>query len=134
MRLRTLLAGALVMTLTPAIAKAQRPRVRPEMTVAGLQRRNFSKDRQEIERYFVRYQGELPPGLAKREALPPGLQEVLVRNGELPPGLEGEIQPLPRQLEVRLTALDVSLKRGYVDGKVITWNRKSRRVVDVIEL
>ena len=134
MRWRTLLAGALVMVLTPAIAMAQRPRVRPEMTVAGLQRRNFSKDRQEIERYFVRYENRLPPGLAKREELPPGLQDALVRNGELPPGLEGEIQPLPRQLEVRLTALDVSLKRGYVDGKVITWNRKTRRVVDVIEL
>ena len=134
MRLRTLLAGALVMVLTPAIALAQRPRVRPEMTVAGLQRRNFSKDRQEIEQYFVRYQNQLPPGLAKRDALPPGLQDALVRNGELPAGVEGEVQVLPRQLEVRLTALDVSLKRGYIDGKVITWNRKTRRVVDVIEL
>ena len=134
MRWRTLLAGVLVVVLTPAIALAQRPRVRPEMTVAGLQRRNFSKDRQEIERYFVQYQNDLPPGLAKREALPPGLQDALVCNGELPPGLEGEIQPLPRQLEVRLTALDVSLKRGYIDGRVITWNKKTRRVVDLIEL
>ena len=134
MRWRTLLAGIVVLVLTPAIAMAQRPRVRPEMTVAGLQRRNFSKDRQEIEQYFVRYQNQLPPGLAKRDALPPGLQDVLVRHGELPSGLEGEVQPLPRQLEVRLSALDVSLKRGYIDGKVITWNKKTRRVVDVIEL
>src|SRR4029453_10507644 len=36
-----------------------------------------------------------PPGLEKREQLPPGLQRQLIRNGSLPPGLEKKIQPLP---------------------------------------
>lgn len=31
--------------------------------------------------------GGLPPGLAKREQLPPGLQRQIERNGTLPPGL-----------------------------------------------
>src|SRR5690606_37311777 len=30
----------------------------------------------------------LPPGLAKRDELPPGLAKQLARNGHLPPGLE----------------------------------------------
>jgi hypothetical protein len=57
-----------------------------------------------------------------------------VRNGELPPGLEHEIQPLPRALDVRLSAVDVAWRRGFIDGKVVTWDRKSRRVVDIIEI
>ena len=37
----------------------------------------------------------LPPGLAKREHLPPGLQRHLERNGTLPPGLQKKLQPSP---------------------------------------
>ena len=29
----------------------------------------------------------MPPGLAKRDRLPPGLQKQIQRNGSLPPGL-----------------------------------------------
>src|SRR5687767_10946725 len=32
--------------------------------------------------------GSLPPGLAKRESLPPGLRAQLRERGELPPGLQ----------------------------------------------
>jgi len=42
----------------------------------------------------------LPPGLAKKEHLPPGLQKHLARNGQLPPGLQKKIQPLPHPLRV----------------------------------
>src|SRR5574341_1561384 len=38
----------------------------------------------------------LPPGLAKRERLPPGLQKQLRRNGTLPPGLQKKLEPLPQ--------------------------------------
>ncbi len=39
-----------------------------------------------IKKAKLKHQG-LPPGLAKRAALPPGLQKQIVRNGTLPPGL-----------------------------------------------
>ena len=39
-----------------------------------------------IETAKVKHKG-LPPGLAKRQHLPPGLQKQIVRNGTLPPGL-----------------------------------------------
>ena len=35
----------------------------------------------------------LPPGLAKRDTLPPGLERQLQRNGKLPPGLEKRALP-----------------------------------------
>lgn len=129
-----ILLGATVVLAAGSEAQAQRPRARPEMTVAGIERRKLSKDREEIERYFSRYGNQLPPGLEKREDLPPGLEKNLVRGGELPSGLEHEIQPLPRELEVRLTALAATWRRGFLAGRVITWDRKTRQVVDLILL
>ena len=45
----------------------------------------------------------LPPGLAKRDKLPPGLQKQIERNGTLPPGLakRGLPDDLRRQLPVQ---------------------------------
>src|SRR5205085_7394302 len=39
--------------------------------------------------------GSLPPGLAKREALPPGLREQLREHAALPPGLQKRLVPVP---------------------------------------
>lgn len=61
----------------------------------------------------------LPPGLAKKEHLPPGLQKQLAKNGHLPPGLEKQIVPLPPVLEARLPRLADGQKRIIVGGNVI---------------
>ncbi|MDE3165012.1 MAG: hypothetical protein KGN36_04325, partial [Acidobacteriota bacterium] len=44
----------------------------------------------------------LPPGLAKRSDLPPGLEKQLRRNGTLPPGLQKKLVAFPPDLERRL--------------------------------
>ena len=49
---------------------------------------------------YGRYRG-LPPGLAKKGKLPPGLYKQLVRRGQLPPGLQH--RGLPYDLERRLS-------------------------------
>src|SRR5436853_378513 len=61
----------------------------------------------------------LPPGLAKKEALPPGLEKQLRRNGTLPPGLEKKIQPLPPSLEARLPRVPDGVRRVILSGTVI---------------
>jgi hypothetical protein len=61
----------------------------------------------------------LPPGLAKRDRLPPGLEKQLQRNGHLPPGLEKKMQPLPRSCEVRLPRLPSDITRVIVGNYVI---------------
>ena len=38
-------------------------------------------------------QGNLPPGLAKRDRLPPGLEKHLWKHGSLPPGLQKKVDP-----------------------------------------
>jgi hypothetical protein len=74
----------------------------------------------------------LPPGLAKRDHLPPGLQRQLVRNGKLPPGLEKKVQPLPHDLEVLLPRLPEGRRRIVISGNIILWDDKNSVVLDII--
>ena len=74
----------------------------------------------------------LPPGLARKEKLPPGLARQLQRNGTLPPGLQKRVQPLPRDLEVRLPRLPDGRKRVIVMGAVIMIDEKLGRILDVL--
>jgi hypothetical protein len=74
----------------------------------------------------------LPPGLAKKESLPPGLEKQLRRNGSLPPGLEKKIQPLPRDLEVRLPRLPEGQRRVIISGSVILMDSKLNKILDVL--
>ncbi|MBI3560159.1 MAG: hypothetical protein HY080_00360 [Gammaproteobacteria bacterium] len=72
-----------------------------------------------------------PPGLAKREALPPGLQMQLQRNGTLPPGLQG--RGLPVDLERKLGRLpDHNYVRVIVDHDIVLMDKRNRLILDVI--
>src|SRR5262245_24115278 len=74
----------------------------------------------------------LPPGLAKKEHLPPGLQKQLARNGQLPPGLQKRIQPLPPTLETRLTRLPEGRRRVIISGSVILLDDRKNLILDMI--
>jgi hypothetical protein len=74
----------------------------------------------------------LPPGLAKKEHLPPGLQKQLARNGQLPPGLQKKIQPLPPTLEARLTRLPVGTRRVIISGSVILLDERKNLILDMV--
>jgi len=74
----------------------------------------------------------LPPGLAKREHLPPGLEKQLVRNGHLPPGLE--YRDLPDDLQRRLPALPANYRYVMADNRVMLIQRATNLIMDVIEV
>ena len=74
----------------------------------------------------------LPPGLAKKESLPPGLEKQLQKNGSLPPGLQQKIQPLPPVLEVQLTRLPEGQKRVAIAGSIILMNSKTSVIIDIL--
>lgn len=59
--------------------------------------------RRRVSAYYQR-QG-LPPGLAKRGSLPPGLEKQLRERGQLPPGLEKHMSSLPPDLVRELAPL-----------------------------
>jgi hypothetical protein len=74
----------------------------------------------------------LPPGLAKKGKLPPGLAKQLARNGHLPPGLE--YRGLPQDLMVQLPPLDPHYGYVIVDNRVLLIQRASNLILDVLEV
>lgn len=83
-----------------------------------------------IREYYRKHLRRLPPGLAKRDRLPPGLEKQIVRKGTLPPGLAGK--PLPEALERKLTPLPGGYIRIRVGGDVVLLDERTRVVMDVI--
>jgi hypothetical protein len=76
----------------------------------------------------------LPPGLAKRGGnLPPGLQKKLERDGQLPPGLQKRLEPLPTDLSRRLPRLPEYWERVIIERDIVLLDRRSNRVLDIIE-
>ena len=75
---------------------------------------------------------DLPPGLAKREQLPPGLQRQLRKNGTLSPGLQKRIQPLPRALGRLLPRLPTGVRRGIIGSDVVLVEKSTNRILDIV--
>ena len=77
-----------------------------------------NRDRQVIYDYYRGRKGQkkAPPGLAKRDTLPPGLQ--------------GRV--LPAVLEAQLTPLPQSYVRVTIGADVVLLNRDTRVVLDVV--
>jgi hypothetical protein len=75
---------------------------------------------------------DLPPGLAKKGKLPPGIAKQLARNGHLPPGLE--YRGLPQDLMVQLPPLDPKYGYVIVDNRVLLIQRASNLILDVLEV
>jgi hypothetical protein len=94
----------------------------------------FSRsDRDRITDCLTNNTQGLPPGLAKRDRLPPGLEKHLQRNGQLPPGLQKKVQPLPYACEVRLPRLPRGVTR-VVLGNYVILRDIHERILDLIEL
>jgi Ni/Co efflux regulator RcnB len=94
--------------------------------------RGHYKDRdRDIHDWYRTHYSNLPPGLSKRDRLPPGLERQLVVNGTLPPGLRGKMQPCPRELEVMLPPPEPGYRHVVIGGNLVLVNRVSFQVADV---
>lgn len=87
-----------------------------------------------IREWFARpaNTSNLPPGLAKRETLPPGLERQLQRNGTLPPGLQRRVQPLPIVLEQQLPPVPSGMSRVVIGVHIILLNDATSKIVDML--
>ena len=136
MRLRLLLLFSLL--IIPLIANAQgrgNGRGRGASETSNAPSDGFGKDQARIIREWFSVKQNLdglPPGLAKREQLPPGLQRQLERNGELPPGLQKKVQPLPPALEIKLPRVPDGCRRVVISGNVILLEIQTARIVDIL--
>ncbi len=82
--------------------------------------------------FRVRGRSGLPPGLAKRDRLPPGLEKQLRERGTLPPGLQKQLHPLPYELERELRRLPTGYKRVVIGGNIILMEEKTAVIYDII--
>ena len=85
----------------------------------------------DIRGWYRTHYNHLPPGLAKRDRLPPGLERQLIVNGTLPPGLRRRMQPCPRELEVMLPPPPPNYVHVFVGGNLVLYNRASFQIADV---
>ena len=92
-----------------------------------------SHDRHIIEDYFENH-SNLPPGLAKRGGnLPPGLERQLQRNGSLPPGLEKRVVPFPERLVRELPPLPDGYSRVLLGTRAMILDR-ANRIMDMMNI
>jgi hypothetical protein len=82
-------------------------------------------DRQNIRGCFYDT-ANLPPGLARRDRLPPELERQLERRATLPPALESRAEPLPDVCNGRLPRLPVDWSRVVVGNRVLLLDPGSR--------
>jgi hypothetical protein len=88
-------------------------------------------DRDGHVRVFREYRGSLPPGLAKRESLPPGLRNQLRERGELPPGLQKRLVPVPGTWVARLPAVPPYYSRYFAGDDFIVVDTRTNRIVAI---
>jgi len=91
-------------------------------------------DREEIHGWYVEHANNLPPGLAKKDRLPPGLEKQLVLRGTLPPGLQKKIQPVPVELERRLPSPPPECAHVVIGGHIVLLNRRTNLVLDIFHV
>jgi hypothetical protein len=65
---------------------------------------------------------------------PPGLRKKYFRTGKLPPGWQKKIRPFPPELVRVLPPPPPNCERGYIDGVAIVYDRRTRIILDSIDL
>jgi Ni/Co efflux regulator RcnB len=88
-------------------------------------------DRDEMRAWYRDHHDHLPPGLAKRDQLPPGLERQLEARGTLPPGLRKKMLRCPDDLERRLPPPPPDCRHELIGGHVVLVNVRTFAVVDV---
>ena len=88
-------------------------------------------DQEEFHGWYLHNENRLPPGLAKKDHLPPGLEKQLVRRGTLPPGLQKKIEPCPREIERMLPPPPPDCANVVIGGHIVLLNQRTHIVVDI---
>ena len=92
------------------------------------------EERRVITSWFHDDRHGLPPGLARKDQLPPGLQKHLQKRGSLPPGLQKKVQPLPVALERQLCVLPTGYRRVVIGGNIVLMNEKTALIYDIVRV
>lgn len=69
----------------------------------------------------------------KYRNLPPGLRKKYARTGQLPPGWQKKMDPLPVAVERECTPLPAGYRRGVIDGHAVIYTSHGT-IVDIAVL
>lgn len=99
----------------------------------GYDRDRYYGDREShaAHEWYASHHDHLPPGLAKRDRLPPGLERQLVRRGTLPSGWQRRMYACPPELERRLPPPPPNCAHVLIGANLVLVNRKTNVVVDI---
>jgi hypothetical protein len=75
---------------------------------------------------------DIPPGIAKKGTLPPGIYKQLVRNGQIPAGVE--YHPLPPDLIVQLPPIAPAYRYVIADDRVMLIQAATNVIMDVLQV
>jgi Ni/Co efflux regulator RcnB len=129
--------GAVVLALTTVTAFAQehgRGRdkdKRESKRESKREFRHYDDDRDALHNWYVGHRAHLPRGLAKRDELPPGLENQLVARGTLPPGLRKKFRRCPGDLGRLLPPPPPDCEHVLIGGRILLINRRTFLILDV---
>lgn len=89
------------------------------------------KHRDALRDWYQGHRSHLPPGLAKRDQLPPGLERQLIVRGTLPPGLRRSIRTCPPDLVRLLPPPPPHCQHVIIGGHIVLLNRSNFLIMDV---
>lgn len=92
-----------------------------------------ARDRDAITRCYTGGRSGLPPGLAKRDRLPPGLERQLQKNGKLPPGLQKKVRPLSADCQTQLPNMPGGWGRVVLNDRVMVLD-PAQTIVDIFRM
>jgi hypothetical protein len=96
---------------------------------------SYSKhDRDELRKWYARHQGNLPPGLAKKDRLPPGLEKKLVVHQVMPVEYREYVRPAPVEIVRVLPPPPPDCEHVVVGGHIVLMNRRTLVVLDIFNL
>jgi hypothetical protein len=84
----------------------------------------------EIREWYHAHAQHLPPGLAMRDRLPPGLERQIVVHGFLPVELRARMQPCPHELEAMLPPPAPGFAHFFIGGHLVLVNRANFQISD----
>jgi Ni/Co efflux regulator RcnB len=91
----------------------------------------YREHNRELREWYREHGDDLPPGLAKRDSLPPGLERQLRVRGTLPPGLQKRMHTCPVEVERFLPPPPPGYTHAFIGGHIVLVNPKTFFVLDV---
>ena len=88
-------------------------------------------DRDAARGWYRAHYEHLPPGLAKRDRLPPGLERQIVVRGYVPVDLRRQMRPCPHELEMELPPPPPNYAHVVIGGNLVLMNRANFQIADV---